>query len=630
MSTLKTKTLGPVADLEKHLPHEWWRSLFNSIYLKTDGDVVENDANTKAEVDALLSFANLPKDARILDLCCGQGRHVFELVSRGFLQVAGLDRSRYLIRLARKRALKQKFNISFSEGDARKIHLPENSLDVVTILGNSYGYFEREEDDLAVLQSIMRILKSEGILLMDIVNGEWMKSNFEKRSWEWIDQNHFVCRERTLAKDNKRIIAREVVTHAEKGVIADQFYAERLYTKDEIIGILHSLNFTQIECCCHIETLSDRNQDLGMMANRLLIKAIAPIKKAKPTKQRTKLDICVLMGDPSLSDEVKKDGKFNDEDFATIQKLKLALKTIGDFQFNYLDNHLAMIQKLINHKPAFVFNLCDEGYGNDPTKELHIPSLLELLNIPYTGAGPQTLALCYNKNMVRAIAESLNIPVPMETFVDKFDQVATIPSIFPALIKPNYGDSSVGITATSVVRNSVELINQVDELKNTLGESPFLIQEFLSGEEYSVGIIGNPGDFHVLPLMRVNYSDLPAELPQILGYESKWHPDSPYWNAIKYEEVKLQSEMHKQMIDHSLLLFERLECRDYARFDFRADAEGVIKLLEVNPNPGWCWDGKLNMMAEYASITYAELLYKILNAAISRNRLSIDGALALA
>jgi D-alanine-D-alanine ligase len=65
-------------------------------------------------------------------------------------------------------------------------------------------------------------------------------------------------------------------------------------------------------------------------------------------------------------------------------------------------------------------------------------------------------------------------------------------------------------------------------------------------------------------------------------------------------------------------LFERLECRDYARFDFRADSAGRIKLLEVNPNPGWCWDGKLNLMAGYAGIEYAQLLEMILNAAKER------------
>lgn len=73
--------------------------------------------------------------------------------------------------------------------------------------------------------------------------------------------------------------------------------------------------------------------------------------------------------------------------------------------------------------------------------------------------------------------------------------------------------------------------------------------------------------------------------------------------------------MRRSLIDYSTLLFERLGLRDYARFDFRADADGTPKLLEVNPNPGWCWDGKLNLMAEFAGMDYADLLRAILQAA---------------
>ena len=82
------------------------------------------------------------------------------------------------------------------------------------------------------------------------------------------------------------------------------------------------------------------------------------------------------------------------------------------------------------------------------------------------------------------------------------------------------------------------------------------------------------------------------------------------------------------MIQYATSLFERLGCRDYARFDFRADAQGTIKLLEVNPNPGWCWDGKFNLMAAFAEIHYSELLQRILEAA--RERIAVAGELPVA
>ena len=77
------RTLGPVSDLERHLPSDWWRTLFNSLYLETDGDIIENDRNTADEVDLLIRSVGLERNDRILDLCCGQGRHSLELASRG-------------------------------------------------------------------------------------------------------------------------------------------------------------------------------------------------------------------------------------------------------------------------------------------------------------------------------------------------------------------------------------------------------------------------------------------------------------------------------------------------------------------------------------------------------------------
>src|SRR5690606_10660509 len=224
------RTLGPLSDLERHLPSEWWRSLFDALYLKTDGDVVENRENTRAEIDMLVASAGLVPDDRVLDLCCGQGRHSLELASRGFRKVTGIDRSRYLIRLARRRARGLDLPVSFREGDARKFRVPESSFDCVAMMGNSFGYFDNVEDDRQVLERIKRALRSDGTLVMDLADGEWMAQHYERRSWEWIDQTQLVCRERSLSGDGTRLVSREVVVDAEKGVIADQFYAERLYT----------------------------------------------------------------------------------------------------------------------------------------------------------------------------------------------------------------------------------------------------------------------------------------------------------------------------------------------------------------------------------------------------------------
>ena len=119
-------------------------------------------------------------------------------------------------------------------------------------------------------------------------------------------------------------------------------------------------------------------------------------------------------------------------------------------------------------------------------------------------------------------------------------------------------------------------------------------------------------------MLEVDFSLLPSGAPCLLCYESKWHPESDYWNKLRFVPAALAPEERAKMLSWCELLFERLGCRDYARMDFRADAEGRIKLLEVNPNPGWCWDGKLALMAEEAGWRYGTFLERILDAATAR------------
>ena len=627
----KARTLGPVADLERHLPSDWWRTLFNAVYVQTDGDVVENAANTTADVDLLLAATCLKPGDRVLDLCCGQGRHSLELARRGFRHLAGLDRSRYLIQLARRRARAAGASVNFREGDARSLIAADGPFDCVAILGNSFGYFDRQADDAAVLAAVRAVLRSGGVLALDISDGDWIRNHFERRSWEWIDQQHFVCRERTLSADGARLVCREVVTHAERGVLVDQFYAERLYSRAQLHALLRDAGFVHLRDHGTIRSGSDRNQDLGMMAHRLFVTAREPaVSTARPGHAATSPlfpDVTVLLGDPRLADAVKRGGKSQPEDLATVQRLKAALGELPGYRFHYLDHHATLATDLLRHPPAFVLNLCDEGHGNDAFRELHLPALLELLGVPYSGAGPACLGFCYNKSLVNAAAAAMDIPVPGETHFGAGDLAATIPAELPALVKPACGDGSVGITASSVVRTPAELVATLERLRDELPGRALLVQEFLTGPEYTVGIIGNPAHgLHLLPVVAPDYSRLDPALPRILGYGSKWQPDSPYWTDIRYGEAKLDDDQRGHLRDYALRLFERLDCRDYARFDFRADATGTIKLLEVNPNPGWCWDGKLALMAGLAGWSYAELLRRILDAAQERIRASVPPA----
>lgn len=619
--------LGPVSNLEEFVKEDWWKKIFNAYYLKTDGDVVEDQNITSFEVKFFSKVLGIRPDYYILDLCCGQGRHTIELAKRGFENIEGLDRSRYLIQKAKASAKKLGLICKFHEGDARKLPYPPDSFDIIMILGNSFGYFESIKDDYQVLKEVFRTLKPWGKVLIDLTDGEYLKDNFQSRSWEWIDKNYFVCRERSLSFDKQRLISREVINHVNKGVLVDQFYAERLYSRKNISEILEKLGFSDIQFHGTITPDSQRLQDLGMMERRIIVSAVVKKEWTEIKRKGSPIEknIVVIFGDPSKPDTLKPSSLFDDDDLYTIDQLKAALKELKGYHISYLSNHDTLINDIekMKGKIDYAFNLCDEGFLNDARKELHVPALLEVLNVPYTGSGPQCLAFCYDKSLIRGIAKELEIPVPEAIYIKPEDKIIDLPLYFPAIVKPNLGDSSFGITQKSIVNNGEQLLNAITDIREKFGyEKPILIEQFLLGKDLTLGIIGNPpDDYLILPIIEEDYSSLPSNLPHICGYEAKWLPDSPYWN-LKSIPAELPEDTIQIIENCSLKLFERLECKDYARFDWRLNAEGKPKLLEVNPNPGWCWDGHLAKMAKFGGLSYKDMLIKILNT--SERRLGIN------
>jgi D-alanine-D-alanine ligase len=329
--------------------------------------------------------------------------------------------------------------------------------------------------------------------------------------------------------------------------------------------------------------------------------------------------ITVITGDHHAPDPDKRGGRYNEEDFVTHAAMVEALSSFDDLAVEVMNDHGGFLDRFRRDPPDLVINFCDTGFRNRISLELHIPAYLELLGIPCTGAPPSAIVLCYDKAVVRLLAQSLGIAVPKETFLavdEPFDAGAID---YPSLIKPNKADGSLGITKDAVARDPDEARRYVAWLRQALPGRAILIQEFLSGDEYGIGLIGNPGDdLEALPALEVDYSDLPDGLNPILSYESKALPDSPYWTRIRFARARLDSTEERAMADSARRLFARVGLRDYGRFDFRRGVDGVVKLMEVNPNPAWANDGKLAFMASFSGIEYRDMLRRIVDAACRR------------
>jgi len=228
------------------------------------------------------------------------------------------------------------------------------------------------------------------------------------------------------------------------------------------------------------------------------------------------------------------------------------------------------------------------------------------------------LGACYDKGLVRSVAHSLGIPVPAERYLEPGTALAAEVT-YPAFLKPNRGDGSLGIHPESIVGDRPAAERCLARLREEVPGEGLLVQQLLPGGEYSIGVIGNPGaGFTFPPALEVDYSALPSGLPRLLDYGSKTDPDSPYWQNVRFRRAELPAATLARLETDCARLFARLGLRDYARFDFRADAEGEVRLMEVNPNPAWCHDGKLAHMVAQEGHGHAHLLDLIIDAAWRR------------
>ena len=337
--------------------------------------------------------------------------------------------------------------------------------------------------------------------------------------------------------------------------------------------------------------------------------------------------ICVILGDTSLPDPVKHNGKFNPEDIEVIERLKSALALLDGYEFDYFSDHKLLEEKVkvASEKGSYDYflNLCDEGFQNRPEMEANIPMLLELHNLPYTGAAPGCLNICYDKHAVKAIAKSAGIPASKDVLISGEDEAKALPFEFPAFVKPNHGDGSFAIDKNSLVHNIEQLRVQVktirERLKQTNAKTDILVEEYLSGEEITAAVIGN-GELDIRLLQENFGCDT-----RFSSSDTKWNPNSDSWTLTTSIAPTIPDKTKEEIIRYSKYLFKRLECRDYARFDFRMD-KNVPYLLEANPNCGWCWDGHLArafLLGSYSLDSfslegYSSVLEKILTTAEKR------------
>ncbi|MDP7420477.1 MAG: class I SAM-dependent methyltransferase [bacterium] len=252
---------------------DWWKYVFDELYLLTDHRTVCNSKLTGQEVDLIEKFLPIEKSSRILDLCGGHGRHCLELNRRGYLHLICLDYSLFLVQHGKQNAEARLKPVQFIRADARQTGLKDAAVDAVMMMTNSFGYFTEDKDNRQIMKEVYRVLRPGGYLMLDLLNPDYVTDNFKNISWHEVEPDMVVCRQRWL--DDSIIKARELILSRDKGLIRENNYCAFLYTAGDIQALLDSVGFYRNDIKC-THSFPINSADQGFMENRMIAVAQKP------------------------------------------------------------------------------------------------------------------------------------------------------------------------------------------------------------------------------------------------------------------------------------------------------------------------------------------------------------------
>ena len=333
----------------------------------------------------------------------------------------------------------------------------------------------------------------------------------------------------------------------------------------------------------------------------------------------------------------------------TVAGIERALRA-GGHQVIAMEGDAALPQKLQRYKVDIAFNTCEGHFGL--SREAQIPALLDMLRVPYTGAGVMTLTVALDKPMSKRVMLFHHLPTPaFQTFITGEERIDSHLK-YPLFVKPSREGSGIGITAKSVCRNARELREQVQFIVNSYRQ-PAIVEEYIEGREFTLGMLGNlpwniksnrsalaaqpsgcaqgrpsgngrgakssqiPPTLRIFPPLEVDFSPCPPEEAGLYTSVIK----GTLYDVPKYLcPAPISKALRAKLERHAAGAFAALECNDFARVDFRVRADtGEPWILEINPLAGLQERiSDIVMAAEADGLDYAGLINGILDAALQR------------
>ena len=320
-----------------------------------------------------------------------------------------------------------------------------------------------------------------------------------------------------------------------------------------------------------------------------------------------------LKDDVEAGRDIPEDALEEYDSIRVVRAIARSLRSLGH-RTVYLGGGRKFLANILKTKVDLVFNIA-EGRGSLRSREAQVPAALEMLNIPYTGSDPLTLAITLDKPLAKQIVSSAGVSTPPWVTVKSKEDIKALKRKdipLPAFVKPAFEGSSKGIRLTSRVDTAGKALAAAGALLDRYGQ-PVIIEKYIEGEEITVGITGNTPP-SIVGIMRV----VPKKKFKTFVYSLEIKRD--WRKLVDYEcPARLERATLKRISESSIKAYTALGCRDFARVDFRVAANGIPYFLEVNPLPGLNPDsGDLPIMSYKMGWTYQRLIRTVLDAALGR------------
>jgi D-alanine-D-alanine ligase len=277
-----------------------------------------------------------------------------------------------------------------------------------------------------------------------------------------------------------------------------------------------------------------------------------------------------------------------------------------------------LFEEIKENKFDIIFNMM-EVFNDQTHQEKNLAALLEVLDIPFTGASSGILYLCNNKSLHKKIFNYHRVKVPRFFDFPKGSRVF-VPAKFklPAIIKPLCEEASRGISQASMVETPEAFIERVKFIHQNMGMDA-IAEEYIKGRELYVTVMGNKPTM-VFPPREMVFKKMSPDQPTIATYKAKW--DDNYrkrWGIDSVPAKDLSDKILKEINDLCKRAYKALDARSYLRFDLRLDDQGEVYIIEPNANPCIARIDEMAQAAQLAGIDYPQLIQKVLDQAIALN-----------